>query len=278
MHSRGRRALQDVLTATRIGTTVEQAGLALFPNGERHLRPIQRIAELHPPELLAASLEIASRCTFSLDELRYEYPREIVPEGYTPAAWLRRLTEEGAQPPLAGRRARRDATGDRARARADRRARVRAVLPHRARHRAVRALAAHPLPGPRLGGELGGVLLPRHHRGRSRAHVAAVRALHLQGAQRAARHRRRLRARAARGSHPVHLREVRPRARGAGRDGHQLPAAQRAARRGEGHGARSAAGRGARALDAVVGRLAHRRDPRARSGPRSGTAPCCRRS
>ncbi len=97
MHSRGRRALQDVLTATRIGTTVEQAGLALFPNGERHLRPIQRIAELHPPELLAASLDIASRCTFSLDQLRYEYPREIVPAGYTPAAWLRRLTEEGAR-------------------------------------------------------------------------------------------------------------------------------------------------------------------------------------
>jgi len=97
MHSRGRRALQDVLTATRIGTTVEQAGLALFQNGERHLRPVQRIAELHPPELLAAAVEIASRCTFSLEELRYEYPREIVPEGYTPAAWLRRLTEEGAR-------------------------------------------------------------------------------------------------------------------------------------------------------------------------------------
>ncbi len=96
MHSRGRRALQDVLTATRIGTTVERAGLALFQNGERHLRPIQRVAELHPPELLAAAVEIASRCTFSLEELRYEYPREIVPEGYTPAAWLRRLTEEGA--------------------------------------------------------------------------------------------------------------------------------------------------------------------------------------
>ena len=96
MHSRGRRALQDVLTATRIGTTVERAGLALFQNGERHLRPIQRVAELHPPELLAAAVEIASRCTFSLEELRYEYPREIVPEGYTPTAWLRRLTEEGA--------------------------------------------------------------------------------------------------------------------------------------------------------------------------------------
>jgi error-prone DNA polymerase len=95
MHSRGRRALQDVLTATRVGTTVDQAGLALFPNGERHLRPMARIAELHPPELLAASLDIASRCTFSLDELRYEYPREIVPAGHTPASWLRQLTGEG---------------------------------------------------------------------------------------------------------------------------------------------------------------------------------------
>jgi error-prone DNA polymerase len=95
MHARGRRALQDVLTATRLRTTVDRAGYALFPNGERHLRPVARIAEIHPPELLAATLEVASRCTFSLDELRYEYPREIVPEGETPSSWLRRLTEEG---------------------------------------------------------------------------------------------------------------------------------------------------------------------------------------
>jgi error-prone DNA polymerase len=97
MHTRGRRALQDVLTATRNGTTVEQAGLALFPNGERHLRPVARIAALHPPGTLQATLDIAGRCHFSLDELRYEYPREIVPEGHTPASWLRRLTEEGAR-------------------------------------------------------------------------------------------------------------------------------------------------------------------------------------
>jgi error-prone DNA polymerase len=95
MHARGRRALQDVLTATRLRTTVDRAGYALFPNGERHLRPVARIAEIHPPELLAATLEVASRCAFSLDELRYEYPREIVPEGETPSSWLRRLTEEG---------------------------------------------------------------------------------------------------------------------------------------------------------------------------------------
>ncbi len=95
MHVRGRRALQDVLTATRIGTPVDCAGYALFPNGERHLRPLPRLQELYPPELLAATLEIASRCAFSLDELRYEYPREIVPGDETASSWLRKLTEEG---------------------------------------------------------------------------------------------------------------------------------------------------------------------------------------
>jgi error-prone DNA polymerase len=95
MHVRGRRALQDVLTATRLGTTLERAGLALHPNGERHLRPLARLRELYPPELLDATCEIAARCTFSLDELRYEYPREIVPDGETPSGWLRKLTAQG---------------------------------------------------------------------------------------------------------------------------------------------------------------------------------------
>jgi len=74
MHARSRRALQDVLTATRLGVPVEQAGHALFPNGERHLRPLPRLRQVYPPELLAATLDVAARCTFSLDELRYEYP------------------------------------------------------------------------------------------------------------------------------------------------------------------------------------------------------------
>jgi error-prone DNA polymerase len=95
MHARSRRALQDVLTATRIGVPVDRAGFALHPNGERSLRPLPRLADLYPPELLAATLEIAARCTFSLEELRYEYPREIVPAGHTPASWLRHLTEQG---------------------------------------------------------------------------------------------------------------------------------------------------------------------------------------
>ena len=95
MHARGRRALQDILTATRVGTTVDRAGYSLYPNGERHLRPLPRLRELYPPALLEATLDIVARCTFSLDELRYEYPREIVPEGETAASWLGKLTEEG---------------------------------------------------------------------------------------------------------------------------------------------------------------------------------------
>ncbi|MGH8264639.1 MAG: PHP domain-containing protein, partial [Steroidobacteraceae bacterium] len=97
MHVRGRRALQDVMTAIRLRTPVAAVGLALHPNGERHLRPLERLAELYPPQLLEATLEIASRCHFSLDELRYEYPQELVPAGETPASYLRRLTEEGVR-------------------------------------------------------------------------------------------------------------------------------------------------------------------------------------
>ncbi|MDP9198316.1 MAG: error-prone DNA polymerase [Pseudomonadota bacterium] len=97
LHQRRRRALQDVLTATRLKTTVAEAGHALHPNGERSMRTLARLAELYPRELLDATLEIAARCRFSLDELRYEYPEEVVPAGATPAGHLRRLVEAGAR-------------------------------------------------------------------------------------------------------------------------------------------------------------------------------------
>jgi error-prone DNA polymerase len=95
MHRRSRRALQDVLTAIRIGTPLQAAGYALYPNGERYLRPLQRLRELYPETLLAQTLQIAERCTFKLDELRYEYPEEIVPPGETPTSHLRALTMRG---------------------------------------------------------------------------------------------------------------------------------------------------------------------------------------
>ena len=95
MHVRERRALQDTVTAIRLKVAVAEAGHALFPNGERHLRPLSTLERLYPPEWLAETLGIAARCTFSLEELRYEYPEEIVPSGETPSSYLRRLTEAG---------------------------------------------------------------------------------------------------------------------------------------------------------------------------------------
>jgi error-prone DNA polymerase len=95
MHVRARRPVQDVLTALRLKTTVFAAGYALFPNGERHLRSRLRLSLLYPPELLAETLVIAAQCNFSLDELRYEYPEEIIPPGETTSTWLRAETERG---------------------------------------------------------------------------------------------------------------------------------------------------------------------------------------
>jgi error-prone DNA polymerase len=95
MHLRSRRRLQDALTAIRLRKPVAGCGGALYPNGERHLRLRARLAQLHPPELLAATLEIAEHCRFSLDELRYEYPEELVPPGETPSSWLGKLVDDG---------------------------------------------------------------------------------------------------------------------------------------------------------------------------------------
>ncbi|ALP52899.1 hypothetical protein Tel_06865 [Candidatus Tenderia electrophaga] len=96
MHSRGRRVLHDTLTAIRLNTPLPQLGKQLAPNGEHHLRSYERLLQLYPAELLQETVRIAARCCFSLDELRYEYPHELVPPGYTPAQWLREQVEKGA--------------------------------------------------------------------------------------------------------------------------------------------------------------------------------------
>ncbi|GAA5168124.1 error-prone DNA polymerase [Viridibacterium curvum] len=95
MHARGRRPLQDTLTAIRLRKTVFEAGYALFPNAERHLRARTRLARLYPRELLDESVRIAGRCHFDLGTLGYEYPEEIVPQGHTPTSYLRQETEKG---------------------------------------------------------------------------------------------------------------------------------------------------------------------------------------
>jgi error-prone DNA polymerase len=97
-HAAHRRALQDVLTAIREKCTVYEAGLALEANAERHLKPGHEMARLFAghDDALRRTIEIADACSFSLDELRYEYPDEPVPEGKTPQSHLEDLTWEGA--------------------------------------------------------------------------------------------------------------------------------------------------------------------------------------
>jgi error-prone DNA polymerase len=96
-HVRSRKALHDVLGAIRLGRPVAALGLDGAPNAEQHLRSRLRLARIYPAALLEQTLEIAAACRFRLDELRYEYPREIVPANHTPASWLRSLTAEGAR-------------------------------------------------------------------------------------------------------------------------------------------------------------------------------------
>ncbi len=96
MHVRSRKPLQDVLAAVRLGQPVAECGMALLPNAENHLRQRLRLAQLYPAETLRQSVVLAERCEFSMEELRYQYPEEIVPPGETLSHYLRRITYEGA--------------------------------------------------------------------------------------------------------------------------------------------------------------------------------------
>jgi error-prone DNA polymerase len=98
-HVPQRQPLSDVLCAVRHGCTVAKAGERLFPNAQRYLRSPAEMATLFAryPEALERTLEIAGQITFSLDELRYEYPEELAPAGQTPMEYLTRLTWEGAE-------------------------------------------------------------------------------------------------------------------------------------------------------------------------------------
>jgi len=97
-HAPERRALQDVMTAIRHKTTVAAAGHLLHPNAERHLKSPEQMQRLFArwPHAIRAAREVADRCRFSLDELRYEYPEEIYPDGQTPQAFLESEVRAGA--------------------------------------------------------------------------------------------------------------------------------------------------------------------------------------
>ncbi|MDM0050452.1 error-prone DNA polymerase [Variovorax sp. J22R115] len=97
MHTRLRKPLQDVVTAVRVGRPVSQCGYELQPNGEAYLRGRAYLRQAFPDAWMRETVEVARRCTFSLEELRYEYPEELVPPGETPPSYLRKLAYAGAQ-------------------------------------------------------------------------------------------------------------------------------------------------------------------------------------
>jgi error-prone DNA polymerase len=98
-HHPARRPLQDVLTCIREGCTIYNAGFKLHPNAERYLKPadeMQRLFRAYPDAIRQTQL-ISDACRFSLDELTYQYPREITTGGRTPQEELTHLAWQGAK-------------------------------------------------------------------------------------------------------------------------------------------------------------------------------------
>ena len=96
MHVRSRKPLHDTLTATRVGRPIAECGYELTQNAEQHLRSRLRLANVYPRKALLETMAIAEACVFSLDELKYEYPHELIPSDHTPASYLRQETYKGA--------------------------------------------------------------------------------------------------------------------------------------------------------------------------------------
>ncbi|WP_394144341.1 error-prone DNA polymerase [Vibrio atypicus] len=95
MHTATRLPLQHILTAIKHGQSVDKIGSQLLTNTERTLRSKEKLSKLFKSEWLQESINIAERCEFSLGDLKYEYPSELVPNGETPISYLRALVERG---------------------------------------------------------------------------------------------------------------------------------------------------------------------------------------
>ncbi|RLP52772.1 MAG: error-prone DNA polymerase [Ketobacter sp.] len=96
-HHPSRQPLQDIVTAIRLNTHIHSAGFQLHANRESSLRPVEEIQRYFPQAAIEQTQVITQLCQFSLQELRYEYPHEVVPPGHSAQSYLRRLVESGAQ-------------------------------------------------------------------------------------------------------------------------------------------------------------------------------------
>lgn len=95
MHEKSRKNLQDAITAIREKMPITELGTRLQLNAEAYLKPVELLDKLYPIELLQESSVIADLCSFSMNELRYQYPRELVPGGVTPIDHVTNLVNEG---------------------------------------------------------------------------------------------------------------------------------------------------------------------------------------
>ncbi len=95
MHHSKRLPLQHTLQAMKLRTTVDKLGITALSNAERALRPLNKLKQLYPLKWLNETQKIAEQCQFSLNELKYQYPKELVPSGYTASTYLRECVEKG---------------------------------------------------------------------------------------------------------------------------------------------------------------------------------------
>jgi len=95
MHCASRKALHDVFTALRYNHNIDQLGTKRLSNSQQHLRSLDKLQHLYPNALLRETEHIARLCHFTLDELRYEYPEEVVPAGHSANSYLRELVATG---------------------------------------------------------------------------------------------------------------------------------------------------------------------------------------
>ena len=98
-HEPERRKLQDVVTCIRNHVTLEAAGRLLHLNAERLLKPAVQMQALFAdaPEAVRETQNFASRISFTLDDIKYNYPDEPVPKGKTPQQHLEDLVRHGLQ-------------------------------------------------------------------------------------------------------------------------------------------------------------------------------------
>ncbi len=96
MHVRSYKPIQDTMTAIRHKLPIAKCGFRLASNAEQHLRSRLRLGNLYPRETLEETVRVAQLCTFSLNELKYEYPEELAPSGETPTTYLRKEVYIGA--------------------------------------------------------------------------------------------------------------------------------------------------------------------------------------